>query len=214
MGKTGRPPVQRQLHERRDSGRLPRGTRRVAGRAAKHRTGGRGAAGSCLAGHKHFSRNRSGGGDVRRPGGGHLPSGVAARHRCGARSLSVPHPLILADAATGGDFSISPDGRRLAFVAAAADGTRQLWIRPLDSLAAVPLAETEGAANPFWSPDSEFVAFFAQRRSKRSLPQADPCRSSLTRCCRAEARGTQKASSSLRSTPASSSIGSRRRVAR
>jgi hypothetical protein len=57
----------------------------------------------------------------------------------------VPHLLILADAATGGDFSISPDGRRLAFVAEAVDGTRRLWIRPLDSLAAVPLAESEGA---------------------------------------------------------------------
>ena len=88
--------------------------------------------------------------------------------------FSVPHPLILADAATGGDFSISPDGRRLAFVSAAADGTRRLWIRPLDSLAAVPLAETEGAANPFWSPDGEFVAFFAQRTLKKIASAGGP----------------------------------------
>jgi Tol biopolymer transport system component len=88
--------------------------------------------------------------------------------------FSVPHPLILADAATGGDFSISPDGRRLAFVAAAADGTRRLWIRPLDSLAAVPLAETEGAANPFWSPDGEFVAFFAERALKKIASAGGP----------------------------------------
>jgi hypothetical protein len=83
-------------------------------------------------------------------------------------------PLILADAATGGDFSISPDGRRPAFVAAAADGTRRLWIRPLDSLAAMPLAETEGAANPFWSPDGEFVAFFAQRTLKKIASAGGP----------------------------------------
>ena len=88
--------------------------------------------------------------------------------------FSVPHPLILADAATGGDFSISPDGRRLAFVAAATDGTRQLWIRPLDSLAAVPLPETEGAQNPFWSPDSEFIAFFAQRSLKKIASTGGP----------------------------------------
>jgi Tol biopolymer transport system component len=88
--------------------------------------------------------------------------------------FSVPHPLILADGATGGDFSISPDGRRLAFVDAAADGTRRLWIRPLDSLAAVPLAETEGAANPFWSPDGEFVAFFAQRALKKIAAAGGP----------------------------------------
>ena len=83
----------------------------------------------------------------------------------------VPHPLVLAEAATGGDFSISPDGRRLAFVVAAADRTRRLWIRPLDSLVATPLAETEGAANPFWSPDGAFVAFFAQRALKK-IPSA------------------------------------------
>jgi Tol biopolymer transport system component len=80
--------------------------------------------------------------------------------------FSVPHPLILADAATGGHFSISPDGRRLAFIALRSDGTRQLWIRPLDALTAAPLAETEGAAHPFWSPDGQFVAFFAQRKLK------------------------------------------------
>ena len=89
-------------------------------------------------------------------------------------AFSVPHPLILADAATGGQFSISPDGRRLAFVAAAADGTPQLWIRPLDSLAAEPLAGTEGAAYPFWSPDGQFVAFFAQRALKKIAALAGP----------------------------------------
>jgi Tol biopolymer transport system component len=88
--------------------------------------------------------------------------------------FSVPHPLVLADAATGGDFSISPDGRRLAFVAAAADGTRRLWIRPLDSLAAVALAETEGATSPFWSPDGEFVGFFAQRALKKIAAAGGP----------------------------------------
>ena len=103
--------------------------------------------------------------------------------------FSVPHPLIMADAGTGGQFSISPDGGRISFVAAAADGIERLWIRPLDSLAAEPLAETEGATYPFWSPDGEFVAFFAQRKLRRSPRQADPCRSWATRCCREAARG-------------------------
>lgn len=89
-------------------------------------------------------------------------------------AFSVPHPLILADAATGGDFSISPDGRRLAFVIATPDGTKQLWIRPLDSLVAVPLAETEGASYPFWSPDGQFVAFFAQRQLKKIAAAGGP----------------------------------------
>jgi serine/threonine protein kinase/Tol biopolymer transport system component len=58
-------------------------------------------------------------------------------------------------------FAVSPDGRRLAFVGPDAGGRVMLWVRPLDSLASQPLAGTEGAAAPFWSPDSRFVAFVA-----------------------------------------------------
>jgi eukaryotic-like serine/threonine-protein kinase len=57
--------------------------------------------------------------------------------------------------------AISADGRRLAFVATMADGKRQLWVRALDSLLAQPLAGTEGASHPFWSPDGRYVGFFA-----------------------------------------------------
>jgi eukaryotic-like serine/threonine-protein kinase len=58
-------------------------------------------------------------------------------------------------------FVLSPDGRRLAFVASGADGHRLLWVRPLDTLIAQPLAGTDGVAMPFWSPDSRFIAFNA-----------------------------------------------------
>jgi hypothetical protein len=54
---------------------------------------------------------------------------------------------------SGFDFAIAPDGRRLVFSASNA-GKFQLWVRPLDSVAAQPLAGTAGARNPFWSPDS------------------------------------------------------------
>jgi len=56
-------------------------------------------------------------------------------------------------------FAVSPDGRRLAFVSPDASGRVMLWVRPLDSLPSQPLAGTEGAAAPFWSPDNRFVAF-------------------------------------------------------
>ena len=62
--------------------------------------------------------------------------------------------------------TISPDGRRLAFTAAAEEKT-QLWVRPMGSLAAEPLPGTEGAADPFWSPDSHFLGFFAQGKLKK-----------------------------------------------
>ncbi len=67
--------------------------------------------------------------------------------------------------ANGG--TLSPDGRRLAFVARDASGKTLLWLRPIDSLAAQPQAGTEDASFPFWSPDSRSLAFFAQGKLKR-----------------------------------------------
>jgi eukaryotic-like serine/threonine-protein kinase len=57
--------------------------------------------------------------------------------------------------------ALSPDGTKLAFVATAAGGIPQLWVRPLDSTAAQPLAGSDDAAFPFWSPDSRSLGFFA-----------------------------------------------------
>src|SRR5439155_9538700 len=55
----------------------------------------------------------------------------------------------------------SPDGRHVVFMATADDGKSQLWLRPLDSLTARPLAGTENATYPFWSPDNKSIGFFA-----------------------------------------------------
>ncbi len=62
--------------------------------------------------------------------------------------------------------AISPDGRLLAF-ATTGDGQRRLWLRPLDAITAQPLAGTEGASLPFWSPDSRSIGFFADYKLKR-----------------------------------------------
>ena len=59
-----------------------------------------------------------------------------------------------------GEPSISPDGRQVVFTATDARG-RLLWLRPLGSLYGRPLAGTEDAEWPFWSPDSRSIAFFA-----------------------------------------------------
>ncbi len=63
--------------------------------------------------------------------------------------------------------ALSRDGRRIAFTAVRADGTRELWVRSLDALTAQRIAESEGAAHPFWSPDGRFVGFFGDRKLKR-----------------------------------------------
>src|SRR5262245_32921852 len=56
---------------------------------------------------------------------------------------------------------ISPDGRLLMFVGRDAGGRSLLWVRSLDSLKAEPLQGTDEPTEPFWSPDSHFIAFFA-----------------------------------------------------
>jgi Tol biopolymer transport system component len=67
-------------------------------------------------------------------------------------------------------FRLSPDGRHLVFVAGGA-GAPRLWIRSLDSVSATPLAGTDGAAYPFWSPDGTQIGFFAQGKLKK-IPTA------------------------------------------
>jgi eukaryotic-like serine/threonine-protein kinase len=63
--------------------------------------------------------------------------------------------------------AISPDGRLVAFPASDRAGKGQLWVRPIDSLTATALPGTDGAALPFWSPDSKSLAFFAPGKLKR-----------------------------------------------
>jgi eukaryotic-like serine/threonine-protein kinase len=79
-----------------------------------------------------------------------------------------------------GNFSLSPDGRYLAFFGLGADGITRLWIRAMDSLEVRALSGSEAAAPavppPFWSPDSRFVAFDAGGKLKKldvsgGLPQ-------------------------------------------
>ena len=71
-------------------------------------------------------------------------------------------------------FAVSPDGRRLAFVARSADGRDFLWVRSLAEPSAVTLSGTEGAAAPFWSPDSRFIAFFSDGKLKKIDPSGGP----------------------------------------
>ncbi len=63
-------------------------------------------------------------------------------------------------------FALSPDGRQLAFVASS-DNVSRIWMRPLDQLSPRPLAGTDGASYPFWSPDGKSLGFFAEGKLKR-----------------------------------------------
>jgi len=57
--------------------------------------------------------------------------------------------------------AISPDGRRLAFPARGADGRQQLATRLLSEAEPTLLAGTEGGFDPFFSPDGQWIGFFA-----------------------------------------------------
>jgi Tol biopolymer transport system component len=61
---------------------------------------------------------------------------------------------------------LSPDGRKVAFVAAS-DGKPLIWLRSLDSSAAKPLRGTDDAEAIFWSGDSQYIGFFSQGKLKK-----------------------------------------------
>jgi Tol biopolymer transport system component len=97
-----------------------------------------------------------------------------------ARHESSPAPLIAAQILPppGTSFALlgtvgfgppllSPDGSKIAFVAAAVDGTRKLWVRSLGSVTARALDGTDGASMQFWSPDSQDLGFFANGKLRR-----------------------------------------------
>jgi eukaryotic-like serine/threonine-protein kinase len=64
-------------------------------------------------------------------------------------------------------FAISPNGHDLVFSAEAPGGRPMLWLRSLDHVDAQRLAGTEDAQDPFWSPDSRWIGFFAAGKLKK-----------------------------------------------
>ena len=102
------------------------------------------------------------------------------------RTASIPDPAVTRttlplppnhELDTGGGaapLAISPDGRRLAYVASDGTGT-QLYLRRLDTFEPRAIDGTEGAQYPFFSPDGEWVAFFADQKLKRvSIQRGSP----------------------------------------
>ena len=86
----------------------------------------------------------------------------------------------------GGSTILSPDGRRIAFLASGSDEKRRIYIRLLDQLQATMLSGTEGAENPFFSPDSQWLGFFAGGKLKKIAVQGG---ASVTLCDASNARG-------------------------
>jgi serine/threonine protein kinase len=83
-------------------------------------------------------------------------------------------PMFTPAGASAAPLAVSPDGHRIVFLARSTDGRDLLWLRPLDTLIAQPLAGTEGASSPFWSPDSQFLGFFAGGKLRKMAVSGGP----------------------------------------
>ncbi len=106
------------------------------------------------------------------PGGGSAPT----------QRLHVDFPAGLTlPAASGPALDLSRDGRTLVFVGATDSGT-QLFLRRMNEFGSTPIPGTEGAIEPFLSPDGESVAFEVGNAIKsvsllsgEPFPLCDPC---------------------------------------
>jgi Tol biopolymer transport system component len=67
----------------------------------------------------------------------------------------------------GASAILSPDGTRLALVATGSDQKRHVYVRSIDQLQATALSGTENAYDPFFSPDGQWIGFFADQKLKK-----------------------------------------------
>jgi len=87
-------------------------------------------------------------------------------------SINLPDslPLAFIGSASQGNgrraLAISRDGKMLVY-AGEQDGVNRLFIRPIDSYEIRVLAGTDGAYNPFFSPDGKWVGFFSGNEVKK-----------------------------------------------
>jgi serine/threonine-protein kinase len=81
-------------------------------------------------------------------------------------NLAADAPLVLAAVNPQPNLALSPDGTQLVYVSPNGDTTR-LYLRPLDRTEGTPLSGTEGAYAPFFSPDGQWVGFFAEGKLKK-----------------------------------------------
>ena len=77
------------------------------------------------------------------------------------RKLDLQVPGL--DLRAGYDYSISPDGRSIAYV-----NDHKLWIRDLDRLEARQIPNSDNSGHPFWSPDSSYLGYVVGKKIWRA----------------------------------------------
>ena len=71
----------------------------------------------------------------------------------------IPAPDGAAFSDSSAFMAVSPDGKRIAFIASSPQGNNMLWIRELDRTEPRLLPGTDGVGQPFWSSNSNSLAF-------------------------------------------------------
>ena len=79
----------------------------------------------------------------------------------------VKFPVVPPENASYRTPAVSPDGRYVVLQSAGPEGKPMLWRRALDLVKPEMIPGTEGAFAPFWSPDSQYIAFFADKALKK-----------------------------------------------
>ncbi len=93
------------------------------------------------------------------------PRAEPNKNRVVRTSINLPEGMAIG--ALGGRPAFSRDGTRLALMVTSESGQSSLAVRHLDSTEVRPLLGTEGAASPFWSPDGQWIGFFASGKLKK-----------------------------------------------
>ena len=85
-------------------------------------------------------------------------------------AIALPEPLVDLGRPA---IALSPDGRLVGFVAQH-ESTTALYLRPVDGFEAALIAGTEGAVSLFFSPDGEWIGFYAGDRLKKVSTRGGP----------------------------------------
>ena len=78
-----------------------------------------------------------------------------------------PSDRLPAGAGRSPDLALSPDGKQLVYVAIRG-GSRQLFHRGINDFEAKPIPGSEGGGGPFFSPNGEWIGFFAEGKLKKA----------------------------------------------
>jgi eukaryotic-like serine/threonine-protein kinase len=94
------------------------------------------------------------------------PAAPAVRSSVVRLTATLP-PGVEVDHRVTPALALSPDGTRLVYVGRRAGAAAQLFLRSLEGSAATSISGTDGAQNPFFSPNGDWIGFFAQGKLKK-----------------------------------------------